>query len=251
MDDARAATALAEPYTLPWSWYSDPGVLAREEERIFRRSWHYVGHMGQLDDATVCTVARMDRRGAPAQVDAWGPFVFVNADADAPPLAAALGELPAVVAASGLDIDSLVHHSRAHSTVAANWKVVAENFLECYHCPTAHPSFSETIDVRPEQYELEAHDGFWSQYAHRREGENGENGEVKGQFHLLFPGLVLNIMPGRPNISIGPVLPQDPETTVRFLDYFFGPSVDDAWIADMLELDDQVGAEDRALVESV
>src|SRR3954469_21297396 len=29
--------------TLPWSWYSDPDVLRLEQERIFRRAWHYAG----------------------------------------------------------------------------------------------------------------------------------------------------------------------------------------------------------------
>jgi hypothetical protein len=33
--------------TLPWSWYSDPQMLPREQERIFRRGWQYVG--GLLD----------------------------------------------------------------------------------------------------------------------------------------------------------------------------------------------------------
>ena len=34
--------------TIPWSWYSDPAILARELERIFRRSWQYAGHLGEL-----------------------------------------------------------------------------------------------------------------------------------------------------------------------------------------------------------
>jgi phenylpropionate dioxygenase-like ring-hydroxylating dioxygenase large terminal subunit len=34
--------------TVPWSWYSDPAILAMEMERIFRRSWQYVGHLGEL-----------------------------------------------------------------------------------------------------------------------------------------------------------------------------------------------------------
>src|SRR5262249_51900429 len=29
--------------TLPWSWYSDPDLLRLEQERIFRRGWHYAG----------------------------------------------------------------------------------------------------------------------------------------------------------------------------------------------------------------
>jgi phenylpropionate dioxygenase-like ring-hydroxylating dioxygenase large terminal subunit len=38
------------PRSLPWSWYSDPEVLRREQERIFRRSWQYVGHAGSLEE---------------------------------------------------------------------------------------------------------------------------------------------------------------------------------------------------------
>ena len=33
---------------MPWSWYSDPAILAAEMERIFRRSWQYAGHLGEL-----------------------------------------------------------------------------------------------------------------------------------------------------------------------------------------------------------
>ena len=36
--------------TNPWSWYSDPAVLAAERERIFRAAWHYVGHEGRLPE---------------------------------------------------------------------------------------------------------------------------------------------------------------------------------------------------------
>ena len=58
-------------------------------------------------------------------------------------------------------------------------------------------------------------------------------------------------MPGEPNLSIGPIVPIGPEQTWRSLDYFLAPDADPAWVADFLELDDQVGREDRALVERV
>ena len=58
-------------------------------------------------------------------------------------------------------------------------------------------------------------------------------------------------MPGRGNFSIGPIVPLAAERTYRFLDYFFPPGTDEQWIADYLELDTQVGAEDRVLVERV
>ncbi len=44
-------------------------------------------------------------------------------------------------------------------------------------------------------------------------------------------------------------MPLAPERTYRFLDYFFGPDVDQAWIEELLAFDDQVGREDRLLVE--
>ena len=59
------------------------------------------------------------------------------------------------------------------------------------------------------------------------------------------------MMPGQPNLSIGPVLPAGAERTARFLDYFVGPDVEDAWVEEMLEFDGQVGAEDTVLVERV
>lgn len=62
---------------------------------------------------------------------------------------------------------------------------------------------------------------------------------------------MINIFPGRMNISIGPVLPAGPARTDRFLDYFFAPDVTDRWVAELLEFDAQVGAEDKVLVENV
>ena len=34
--------------TLPYSWYAEPSVAAAERDRIFRRSWQYAGHTGEL-----------------------------------------------------------------------------------------------------------------------------------------------------------------------------------------------------------
>ena len=51
-----------------------------------------------------------------AQADTWGPFVFVNLDAAAPPLSTVLGALPAFVAQTGVPLQEIkrraarVHH---------------------------------------------------------------------------------------------------------------------------------------------
>jgi choline monooxygenase len=191
----------------------------------------------------------------PVQVETWGPFVFANPDLDAEPLHEYLGDLPRLIAADGIDVETLVFRNRSEAEYAANWKVCCENYLECYHCSVAHPSFSRAIDVAPDAYSLEVDRWLASQYGEPRNGGGGiydAVGEVaRGQFHYLFPNTLINVMPGRPNLSIGPVIPTGPERTYRFLDYFFAPDIDDAWVEEYLALDHQVGAEDRELVERV
>ena len=191
-----------------------------------------------------------------AAVDTWGPFVFVHAEAaPAASLADALGRLPDLVARGGLDVDALAFHHRSQYALQANWKVAVENFLECYHCAVAHPGFSDVIDVDEEAYRLETDPTFASHYARVREHPRGSHydasGGLDGQFHLVWPALKVNVMPGRPNLSIGPLTPVSPHSTAGVLDYFFAPDEDPAWIADFMALDDEVGAEDRVLVESV
>jgi choline monooxygenase len=189
----------------------------------------------------------------PVSVDAWGPFVFVNPDPSAAPLVESLGALPRLLGEGGIDLDGLRFHSRAESDeYAANWKICAENFLECYHCAVAHPSLAKTLDVSVDAYVLE-HDGtLASQFGPPREAASDVSDSVaRGQFHFLFPNTVVNVMPGRQNLSIGPIVPRGPERTYRFLDYFVGEDTDDDWLRGFLELDEQVGREDRALVESV
>jgi choline monooxygenase len=191
----------------------------------------------------------------PVSIATWGPFVFVNPDEEAAPLAETLAGLPVLLAAGGIDVDALRFHHRAESRYAANWKLCCENYLECYHCQVAHPDFSKVVDVAPDAYRLEHHRWFSSQLGPIRPEPRGTfdpSGDVeRGQFHFVFPNLTINVMPGRPNLSIGPVIPTGPERTRRFLDYFFAPEVDETWIAELLAFDGQVGAEDTALVERV
>jgi choline monooxygenase len=180
----------------------------------------------------------------PASVGVWGPFLFVNPDPEAEPLADWLGDLPEILARD-LDLDSVSFHSRVEFSSNANWKVVTENFLECYHCPTAHPGFSAVVDVHPDRYVLEPHPTFSSQHCEARSG--GE----RGQFHLLYPNTGINVFPGPANLSIGPIVPTAPGRTERYLDYFFAADANEGWLADFFAFDDQVGREDTALVESV
>jgi phenylpropionate dioxygenase-like ring-hydroxylating dioxygenase large terminal subunit len=309
------------PSTLPWSWYSDPELLRREQELIFRRAWQYAGpaeHVASPGDFFTCRVGDVpvlvvrDRedllhaflnvcrhrgsivvegrgnretlqcpyhawtygldgrlRAAPRAkqepgldtgdiclyellVETWGPLVFVCPDPEAPPLAEMLGSLPDAVAAGGIEIDRLRFRQRSASELACNWKIAIENYLECYHCAVAHPGFSAVVDVSPAAYRLETHARSSSQFGPLRPGREG-GAVAEGQFHWLWPVTKLYAMPGLQNLAAGPVAPLGPERTSTYLDYFFvedGPETE-AEIEELIAFDDQVGVEDRALVESV
>jgi choline monooxygenase len=67
----------------------------------------------------------------------------------------------------------------------------------------------------------------------------------------VWPNFGINIFPGRPNLSCGPIVPVGPERTARFLDYFFAPDAEQEWVSELLEFDNEVGREDTELVERV
>jgi phenylpropionate dioxygenase-like ring-hydroxylating dioxygenase large terminal subunit len=184
---------------------------------------------------------------APLAIGTWGPFVFVNPDVDAAPLEEALGDLPEIVREHGLDVDSLRFHHRVEYEIRANWKIALENYLECYHCKLNHPGLVSVIDDR--RLTVEARGLRASQFNPAHPDYDYGDGMPNGQFHLLFPALKLNAQPGPTNLSIGPVWPVAPDRCRGYLDYFFAPDVPEDWIAEFTAFDDQVGAEDTALVE--
>jgi len=79
-------------------------------------------------------------------VEVWEGWLFGHAlhplgSPEVPPFAQHLGELGRVVGPYGLG--SLGLADRHTYEVAANWKVVAENYHECYHCPLIHPELCQ------------------------------------------------------------------------------------------------------------
>jgi choline monooxygenase len=199
----------------------------------------------------------MDELGlVEAQVDTWGPFVFVNLDRDADGLAAALGDLPDTVAANGLDVNALRFHHRVPYEVAANWKIAIENYLECYHCRLNHPDFVRVIDEHAQREEASGLRLSQFPPVHPDAERDDAPYDVRGglptaQYHLLFPAMKFNVNPGRPNLSIGPMWPLAPDRTAAWLDYFFPEGTSPGWIEELLAFDAQVGSEDSGLVEAV
>jgi Rieske 2Fe-2S family protein len=78
----------------------------------------------------------------PVGLEVWQGFVFVNLDPDAAPLAAQLGDLVGPEQFGRFDFSVLRLAHREVYDVAANWKFIAENYSECYHCPGIHPQLN-------------------------------------------------------------------------------------------------------------
>ena len=73
----------------------------------------------------------------------WGGFVFVRLAADGPSLLDDLG--PIAERVSRFPLDQLVVGRSISYDVAANWKVIAENYNECYHCGPVHPELCDLV----------------------------------------------------------------------------------------------------------
>jgi Rieske 2Fe-2S family protein len=92
----------------------------------------------------------------PARVEELCGLVFVNLDLDATPLAELVGDLPARL--ERYRIPSLKPFAPYEGDQPANWKVVADNYLEGYHVPIAHPSLMRLYDYK--HYTAEVHDSY-------------------------------------------------------------------------------------------
>jgi glycine betaine catabolism A len=67
----------------------------------------------------------------------WHGLVFVDGSGTAAPLTEALAALDELVAP--YEMERLVVAGQHDYDAQANWKILSENYHECYHCPTIHP----------------------------------------------------------------------------------------------------------------
>jgi len=103
-------------------------------------SWSYGldGTLKAVPDARDFVGLDTDALGlVPVRCESWQDFVFVNEDLDAMPLLEFLGPMADQMAE--IDGASLRRIGTQRHTIAANWKVVVDAFLEVYHVRTVHP----------------------------------------------------------------------------------------------------------------
>jgi Rieske 2Fe-2S family protein len=78
-------------------------------------------------------------------LESWRGFVFINLDTNPTPLAQVIGDEADHVSAWPLEDLRRVH--QATHSIACNWKIFWENYLECYHCPGVHPDLCQLVPL--------------------------------------------------------------------------------------------------------
>ena len=94
----------------------------------------------------------------PVRLTTWLGFVFLTLNPAAEPLDDQLAGLARVIAQ--FPVAGLRRGRRIDYEVRANWKVIAENYSECYHCPGVHPQLNKLTPY--DQGQNVESDGPWA-----------------------------------------------------------------------------------------
>lgn len=168
-----------------------------------------------------------------AAVERWGGFVFLRLDGTAgPTLRSQLGG--AVERVQRYPLAELRTARRIVYAVAANWKVILENYNECYHCGPVHP---ELCRVVPAFKQKGGADLDWDRGVPHREGawtftmsgttsrrpfsglNEDELSRHKGE--LLYPNFMLSL--AAEHAAAFTLWPHGPGETTVICDFLFHP----------------------------
>jgi Rieske 2Fe-2S family protein len=162
--------------------------------------------IGAPNMAEVAGFAREDHPLIPVATEVWEGFVWINFAAEPVPFAEALAPLYAKLGAWRLP--ELVVAHQVEYEVAANWKLLFENYAECYHCPVIHPVLNAVTPYRGADNDLTVGEilGGPMQIA-AAEGSMTESGRLCGPalvsgparqqvyYYTLLPNMFLSLHP--------------------------------------------------------
>ncbi len=245
---------------------ADAGAVTGCFDRVIRCPYHLwtYGFDGRLRGAPhldPTDTAGLDL--ARLAVDTWGGFVFVVQHPDHGSLAEQLG--PAPVRLANYPLDRLRIGHRITYSVAANWKVLCENYNECYHCGPVHP---ELCDLVP-SFRIGGGDQLdWEGGIPHRRGaytftttgtttrrpfaglSDAEQVNHKGE--LIYPNLFASL--SCDHVAAFRLLPHGPSSTTVECDFLFDPEEmtgDGFDPVDAVDFWDTVNRQDWAICERV
>jgi len=187
---------------------TDPGPLpcAAKSLRCPYHSWTYAldGSLLHAPHTDGVDLERSDFTLHPVAVGTWGGWLWLHGDpATATSLLESLTPVPDKV--TRYPLDTLVLGARLRYEVAANWKVIAENYNECYHCGPVHPELSRLVPA----FAGGGSDLTWDDGVPHREGawtftmsgtsdrapfpDLDEHERVRHKGELVYPNLLLSL----------------------------------------------------------
>ncbi len=202
----------------------------------------------------------------PVGIDVWGGFVFLNlwpAGPAARDFPLHIG--PAAERVRRYPLDSLVTGARLEYDVRANWKVVAENYNECYHCAGVHPELCELVPAFKEkggsgldwEHGVPHRDGA---YTFTRSGTSprppfpglSEEERTRHKGELVYPNLFLSLSPE--HVVAFTLMPEAPDRTRIVCEFLFDAAVaaDPGFDpSDAVEFWDLINRQDWTICEEV
>ncbi len=169
-----------------------------------------------------------------------GDLLFVSAVPAAPPIASILEPWVKLTReVSGVDLGSMRRARSIPHRIAANWKVVAENFLECYHCPLIHgdtlPGYGDDDYIVVEHGAIETHRLDRDRFS----------------WTSLFPNTQISCFGDHGVVVARQLVPDGTGETIATLDYWFEPDRTEEQIEETIAWFEKIVGEDIPLCESV
>ncbi len=192
-------------------------------------------------DKHSCTLPRY-------RMESYEGFLFVNFSADAPALADHLQGIRERI--SPINLAEMRFHKRVVYSVAANWKVYIDNYMEGYHILPVHPGLAKILDVSGYTTTLEGNKVL--QYGPLASENNPYHTGGAAYYYQVFPNLMLNILPGR--VQVNSILPVDADHCLTIFDFYFTEMDAEALtirVRDDLEVSDIVQREDIGICEQI
>ncbi|MDQ2853211.1 MAG: aromatic ring-hydroxylating dioxygenase subunit alpha [Actinomycetota bacterium] len=186
-------------------------------------------------------IDRVDYGLRAIHVREWLGYVWVCLADQAPDFTASvqqevvdrLGDLESI---ERYDIENLALGRRIVYDVRANWKLIIENFMECYHCATIHPELTEVLPEFADGYAAQYFVGHGAQFGEQIQGftVDGSQGldripgvsqEQDRRYYAITvrPQVFINLVPD--HVIVHRMFPMAPDRTIVECDWLYLPGV--------------------------
>jgi glycine betaine catabolism A len=159
-------------------------------------------------------------------------------------------------------ISELTIGRRIEYDVVANWKLIVENFMECYHCAPIHPELTSVLPEFASGYSAQYYVGHGAVFADRAAGFTIDGNAGFGRlpsvtddqdrryFALTIrPQVFINLVPD--HVILHRMIPRAPDRTTVVCDWLFDADVvaSSQDLSRSVELFDRVNRQDFAACE--